>query len=424
MKMQEKKVKYGSDTIHMIKTDQFRTITIKVVLKEKVAKDRITMRNFLTSMLTDTTLKYPTKRLLIKEAEDLYNVDFHILNRRLGKYSNTNITMSLLNEKYTEEGMLEKSIEFLSEILFHPNIKNNQFNQKSFEFIMENSKKAILGMEERKEALAVVRMMEKMGYDPLTYRDYGYVEDLEKITPQNLVPFYKEWIKKAHFDIYVLGDISFSKIESLFKKYFPIETYKKEIVTPFLDPLPKRRKVQTVVETDEVEQAKLVIGCVVDPLEKYMHNYVWNLYTIILGASPDSKFFKNIREKHSVCYYVNASMRKFDHLLLIRAGIDESQFKKTVSLIKKEMKAMAKGDFSLEDIEKAKKLYISLLDEMNDNPNELIESYISSDLSGIGSIEERKKEILKVTKENIVEMAKKVHFDTIYLLKGENHGRD
>ncbi len=422
--MDEKTIKIGSDTLHMIKTDRFKTITIRVILKEEINKDTITMRNFLASMLTDSTKKYPSKRELIKESEELYNVDFQTVNRRTGRFSNTNITMTLLNEKYTEEGMYEKSVAFLGEILFHPNIEEGAFNSKSFDFIMENSKKEIMGMDERKENYAIVRMLENLGDGPYAYRDYGYLEDLDKITKENLVSFYYDWLKRVHIDIYVLGDIQFNETENLFKKYFPIETFKKQLPSAYLEPLKVSKKIKTIVEEDSIEQAKLTMGCVVDKVEGDMLHYVWNLYTIILGASPDSKFFKNIREKHSVCYYVTAGMRKFDSLMILRAGIDQENFKKTVELIKKEMKAMEKGDFSEEDIEKAKKIYCMALDETMDTPNSLLESYVSSDLTGIGSLEERKKKIQKVTKEQIVTFAKKVHLTTIYLLTGGNHERN
>ncbi len=419
--MEEKTIKIGSDQLHMIKTDRFKTITIRLVLKEEIKKENITKRNFLASMLTDTSEKYPTKRLLIRKAEELYNVDFQATNSRMGNFSTTNLTMTLLNEKYTEKGMLEESIAFLGEMLFHPNIKDKAFDSKSFDFILENSRKEILGMEERKESLAIDRLLENMGTFPYSYRNYGYLDDLEKITRTNLVDFYHDWLKRVQFDIYVLGDISFSDIEKYIKKYLPIETYKRVKTDAYLAPLTPRKKEQIVIEEDEVEQAKLTIGCVVDNVQDQMLHYVWNLYTIILGASPDSKFFQNIREKHSVAYYISAGMRKLDHLMIIRAGIDESNFKKTVSLIKKEMKAMEKGEFTEEDINKAKMIYSTALDEMSDNANTLLESFVTSDLTGIDSIEKRKDKIQKVTKEEIVAFAKKVHIDTIYLLKGGSH---
>ena len=145
---------------------------------------------------------------------------------------------------------------------------------------------------------------------------------------------------------------------------------------------------------------------------------------MILGGTSESKFFQIIREKHSLAYYVYSSLNKLDHLMLIRAGISKDSFEKTVKLIKKLMKEMENGEFTDENLEYAKNNYLSLLKEIEDNENAIMETYLAKDLLNLGDIEERKKEIIKVTKEQIVEVAKKVKIDTIFLLEGvmDNEG--
>lgn len=417
--MEYKQTKIGSDTLHMIHTDRFKTITIRVIMRDKIDKKEITKRNFLASMLVDSTKKYQTKRDLALQAEDLYNVELSTVSNRTGVFSNINFVLSILNERYTEKGMLEKSIEFLSEILFHPNITAGEFSKESFQYIKKNSEKTIRGIKDRTESYSLIRMLELLNEDsPISYRDYGYLEDLEKITPKNLAEYYEEFIHHATFDIYVLGNIDFLEIEAYIRKYFEILTYKHEKGSAYLPVLKTRKKIQTIIERKDVNQAKLTIGCIVDPLEEYEQNYVWNLYTIMLGASPDSKFFKNIREKHSVAYYVTASMRKLDHLMILKAGIDEKNFERTVELMKQEMLAMEKGDFTDEDLQKAKKIYQTVLEETEDSPEALIEAYIAMDLTNADSLDVRSKKIEEVTKEQIISFAKKVHIDTVYLLTG------
>ena len=43
---------------------------------------------------------------------------------------------------------------------------------------------------------------------------------------------------------------------------------------------------------------------------------------------------------------------------------------------------------------------------------------MAKDLLNLGDIEERKREVMKVTKEDIVNVAKKIKIDTIFLLEG------
>ena len=139
---------------------------------------------------------------------------------------------------------------------------------------------------------------------------------------------------------------------------------------------------------------------------------------MILGGNSESKFFQIIREKYSLAYYVYSSLNKLDSLLIIKAGISSESFDQTVKLVKKLMKDMVKGNFKDEHINIVKENYISLLKEIEDNENAIIETYLAKDLLNLGDIEERKREVMKVTKEDIVNVAKKIKIDTIFLLEG------
>ncbi|MDE5587133.1 MAG: hypothetical protein K2I72_02025, partial [Bacilli bacterium] len=121
---------------------------------------------------------------------------------------------------------------------------------------------------------------------------------------------------------------------------------------------------------------------------------------------------------------IYSSLNKLDHLMIIRAGISKENFNATIKLIKKMMKEIEEGSFTEEDMETAKNNYITFLKEIEDNENAIIETYLASDLLNLGDIEERKKEVLKVTKEDIMKIAKKIKIDTVFLLEGdiENEG--
>ena len=138
-----------------------------------------------------------------------------------------------------------------------------------------------------------------------------------------------------------------------------------------------------------------------------------------MSGGPDSKLFKNVREKNSLCYNVKSNISKIFNLMIITAGIDAKNYKKTVSLIKKELKNMEKGDFSEEEINSAKAIYNSSILSMQDSPYNLIGVYKAKEYLNLDPIEVRIEEIKKVSKEDIVKLSKKIKMDTIFLLEGE-----
>ena len=407
-----------SYNLHLIKTDRFKTVTVRIIFRDEIKKDEITLRNMLTSFLTYSTDTYPTKRDLVLKSEDLYAAGVWTRCYRAGRYNMINFYLTLLNEKYTEDGMFEESLKFLSDVVFHPNFNNQEKYTEALKFLYNGFVKSLDGIKENRASYSLIRMLEEMGKDiPYAYRDIGYIDDLNKITIESLKTYYNKMINNSLIDIYVIGDIN-DNLSDLINKYFDFKTFKRPKISQVIehDKMPNRIKI--IKEIDHSNQSKLSIGCKIDKMTEFERNYVLTIYNMILGGNSESKFFQVIREKNSLAYYVYSSLNKLDNLMLIKAGIDKSNFDKTIRLIKKLMRDVSNGNFTEEDINIAKENYISVLNEIEDNDNAIIEAYLAKDLLNLGSIEERKQEIKKVTKEDIISISKKVKIDTIFLLEG------
>ena len=114
---------------------------------------------------------------------------------------------------------------------------------------------------------------------------------------------------------------------------------------------------------------------------------------------------------------------KFDNLILVRAGIDNESYDKCVCLIEKCLDNMKKGKFTLRDINMAKEYYNTALEELEESQHKIVNNYYMSELIGTDTIEVKREKMNKVTKEEIIKVAKKVIIDTIFLLEGvKNEG--
>lgn len=407
-------LKYGK--LHLLKTKKFRSITFKVLLSDIIKKEDITKRNFLTDYLVLTTKKYPTRQKLALKIQDLYSPYISGYNSRLGNYLITKFSLSLLNPKYTSCDMLEESVNLLSEVIFNPNQKNNKFEKKSFNIIKNGILNEIKTIKESPKNYSTIRMFENMDITkPYAFRGYGYIEDLEKITEENLYQYYTYFLKTCNVDIYVIGDFDEDEVIKLVKEKLNFKTIKKEKTSIYLTQ-DKVKKTKTIIEKDDFNQSKLSIGCKLLDLTEFERKYVINIYNMILGGGFNSKFMQEIREKNSLAYYINSSILKADNILLIQSGISSNNFKKVISCIKKIMKKM-NDDVSLIELNDAKTEYISLLDEVYDNLDSILENYIATNLLNLDSLEKRKENINKITLDDIKNISKKVKIDTIYLLE-------
>ena len=212
------------------------------------------------------------------------------------------------------------------------------------------------------------------------------------------------------------------KIEKLainiIRNKFIVRTFKKQKLDYYLPEQKPRKRITTVIEKDKNNQSKLVMGARLVGLTKYERDYPLTLYNIILGSGPDSKLFREVREKNSLCYTINSVPNKLDSVLVIRAGIDKKNIKKTVSLVEDQMNMMKKGKFQEKDINIAKEYFQTAMDSLLESQLSIIESYYMMDLVGLDSIEERTKKMNEVTFNDIVKVAKKVKMDTVYCLEG------
>jgi len=418
--MKYSKKDLGSYNLHILKTKKFKSVIVQVSFRTPIVKEEITMRNVLSDLLLMSSSKYPTKRSIALKSQDLYASQVLVEDVRYGNYLNTDFYLNTLNDKYTEEGNLEEGIIFLSDLIFHPKVEKNNFCAEDLEIVKRQATVALERVKEDPANYSLIRMFENMDPEsPISYRPMGYIEDLEKIDTSNLYVYYKNMLKTNMLDIFVIGDVEEAEIERIITENFKSNTYKKARKPYRIEEKKPRSKRQTVIEKEKLTQAKLSIGCNLVELTDKERNYALTLYSIILGMGGDSKLFQNVREKHSVAYYINSAPNKLDNVLIIRAGITKENLKKVVKLVEAELQAMKKGDFTEEDLKKAKELFHTSLDELEESPTRIINAYYMMELLGIDDIKTRREKMDKVGKDEIIAVAKKVKIDTVYCLEGE-----
>lgn len=414
----------GSYKLHLINTDKFKTISVKVIFRSPIVKELITIRNVLSDLFMQSTKKYSSKRELTIKAQDLYAADVSTSNGRLGNYITTTFHLSVLNDKYTEKDNFKAAIEFLGEIIFNPDIVDKKFNSEKIDIVKTNCRSTLNSLKEDSANYSLIRMLEEFDNEsPVSYRLAGYLEDLENINGENLYNYYTNMITSDLVDVFVLGEFEEEAVVKLFREFFKLRTFKK-LKVPYLLPDKPVRKKREFNEKQENSQSKLSIACRCNDLSDYERNYVLTLYNVILGGGSDSKLFKEVREENSLCYTIYSVPNKLDKALIIQAGIDKDNYTKTVKLIEKDLDDMRRGKFDEGDIFIAREYFLTALEEVMESSDRIIDNYLMMELIGTDTIEKKREMIQKVTKDEIVKVAKKVKLDTVFLLEGIKDERD
>lgn len=400
--------------LHVVNTNKFKTITVDICFREKINKDEITLRNLLKEIMVNASYDYPSERELIKATEELYDLKLLTSTYRIGNYNFLSMKIRFLDEKYTEKGMNYASIKLLLDLIFKPKL------DADFEKCKNKIEKSILSLNDNKVKYAISKLLESTKDMPYSYNFYGNIEDLKKITIEDIKKCYENLLTNDIIDIFVVGEVNPEEIKNIFKENFKVKTFHKVDNKVIVKELTPRTKTNIIREQDDINQIQLTILCSLNSITEYERKYVSLVYSEMLGGSANSILFDTVREKNSYAYYVNSIIKPYDNNMIIYSGIHEDNEKEVIKLIKKCLKDITKGKFNDEIFQSSKNTIISSLKASLDNPIGIINNCLSNILVSSPTIEEKIKIIEKITKEEVINFSKKITIHTIYILEGSN----
>lgn len=420
--IEEKVVKKDGLNLHFIQTKKYKTINIVAKLKAPLERETITKRALLPYILQQGTKSYPSRKELQLKLDDLYGAVLSIDGAKKGENHIISVRFELANQKFIpeESSIIDDGMDLFSELLFQPNISNGAFNETEFNREKETLRQKMGALKDDKMSYANLRLIDEMCEEE-TYRlhVHGYEEDLNTITAHDLHDYFQKILAEDQLDIYVLGDFNQATIEekitSVMKRQATQNQTKQETVVRKQIDKPKE-----IIETQEIQQAKLHIGYRTNTTYKDDNYFALQVFNGLFGAFPSSKLFINVREKNSLAYYASSRFESHKGLLLIFSGIAPADYEKALDIIRVQMNAMKNGDFTETEMKETKDLIVNQLLETLDNPQGIIELLYQQVIADkIITPEQLMTNIQKVTKDDVIQMASKIEEDTVYLLTNE-----
>lgn len=411
------KMKKHNYRLHFIQTNKFKKNTIKLCFRSKIDSfiDGL-KRDILCNLLVLGTEQYPSQRHLEIKCEDLFGAHLSINNNKAGNYYIFSITITILDDKYTMENTTLEAVEFLKDVLLKPKLINNSFSTELIEMAKKMYIDDIKSIEDNPNYLSKIKMRYYTDKASIyAFNPYFYIDEITKITAEDLFTCYQDIFNKSYLDIAIIGDLN----KNIITRF---EDITNNMIQPEISPYAvlEPKKEQEIIEEGQYNQSKLNITCHLKNLTLFEKQYVMYVYSYILGGSSDSLIFKKLRQDNSLCYYANSDYIFLYQMLEINAGIQSENYEKAKELIKNALAELKDGIFDEEEIEKAKITYQNSWKEIMDNPNSIINMYLSHEYYGLDLSMDRIKEIEKVTKDDIINISKKISISTIYLLKGIN----
>jgi len=405
-----------------IKNTLFKATLLTVRFLMPLKGEEITENAMVTDMLSECSKAYPNPENLQLALSALYGAEVFSGWEKSGDTQMLTLSLRCLADRYGIGGekCFTKAAEIFRGLIFEPNFLDGAFKTEDVDRAKRRHIDIIKGEINDKRIYAKNRMEEIM-FEGEAYGvpKNGYVETVEAATPQSLAETYRRILEKATVTISYVGEELPDCVRAL-AEAFPATDRIPPVASIYKQP----DECREIHEGMKVTQGKLVMGFRTSVIGGDRDTAATALAVDIFGGGPYSFLFSEVREKQSLCYYCAArGIRKMGYVT-VESGVEDINAERAKNEILKQLERVQKGDFSDELIEYSKR---SICDSLNS----AVDSIASLDYwYGVRFLEEdplspsELAELIRgISKEDIVESAKKIVPDTFYFLESSEGGK-
>lgn len=371
--------------------------------------------------LAECCEKYPDYSKLSAALLDMYDASVSTsTSSRWGKRI-TEIVGRALDDRYALDGeKLERELALMiCKCLFRPKAQNGAFDGKVTEMMRTELIDSIDSAINDKARLAAQNAA-KIAFagEPDELPPTGTHEDAEKVTAKSAFDAYKEILETARVEIFASGCSDFRETEEIFTKEF--SAVNRRCTVNELEAEPSALKEKPVFAEDEfdMKQAILRMYFKAPDLDDYEAAFI---FSRILGGMTTSRFFSNIREKQSLCYYCSCYTDRAARSLTCYAGIEPKNRKLAEEAMLAELRDICENGITEDELFRAKQELRDRLKAVYDSAAALVHWYSGRlPFDDFSTPEEYSEKLEAVTAERVKEAARKFTLDTVYTLCGKN----
>lgn len=422
MKPEKISIKNGIN-LYYIPTKKFKTTAFSIYIHRPLTREECTLNALLSMVIRRGCPMFPESKELSRHLDNLYGVSFSTTVRKKAERQIICANFQFINEKFLEEksNILDGVLNLAKDAI----LGQTSFDEEYLKQEKENLKLQILSIINDKRQYASKKCIEIMCQDePYGISKSGYIEDLDSITSSSLYEHYKNTVLKSPVDIFINGDVDINYVTEKIKGIFESIEVTENIPAPS-DVKKSVAEVKNVTEQQQIVQGKLSIGFRTNVFATDDEYPALMMYNSILGCGIFSKLFNNVREKLSLCYYASSSIDHLKGIMTINSGIEVANFQRAYDEIFVQMDDIKNGNISDMEMSAAVLGTVNSINSISDNPFALDDYYLGKIIAGnLMGLDELADKIKGVTKEQIMNVAKKIELDTVFFLKGSTEGSE
>jgi predicted Zn-dependent peptidase len=387
-----------------------------------LCKERASVNALVLRVLSDRNAEFEHHRDFNNYLASLYNAkcDYEIMS--IGDTQFLGLSMNFMDDSYAlnDEKITEQASKVLFDCIFRPVHDGKALHAQTLEVCKRMQTEAIEAELNDKRTYAANQAKRIICEgEPAAVNPLGDVESTRAVTPESAYKAYCDLLTNAEIEIICAGCNDFSDALRIAKESFAaVESEQRKPVASAsaFSPLKSRAAEKTEL-LPLLNQSKLVLGF---KTGGYNNRAALSLMCNLYGGTISSKLFLNVRERLSLCYYCWARVNKEKGVMSVACGVEEANIGKAKDEIIAQLDAVKRGDFTGDEFNSSLLFEQNNIKTVNDSLGSLTWWYLTRIYIGkVASPEEALADYEPVTREDLIEAAKSMTLDTIYILSGE-----
>ncbi len=418
-------LKHDMTLIHL-DNSRYRTGRLTAVLSVPLAESTAAEYAILPGLLSHSSSRYPTVAALTERLDELYGASVRAGVERLGPYQTLTFSVRYLRQKYTFHGedLAADCADLLLDLLFDPHLADGVFVAEDFAREQRCLTES-LQAEINNKRLYARRQCEKLLCPDEAYsiNPAGTPETVAALTPAAAAKAHERLLSGARIHWIYQGEAVPDALIHTIEERFAALPYRRAVQVETSNAFTMKQTEKT--EEMPLKQAKLVLGFRIAAAEPEGDIMAARLMNTLWGGSPSSLLFRHVREEQSLCYYCASTYDRLQGVILVDSGVEATDAARTREEVLKQLDAIRAGDFTDDELESARRSLIQRFAAKDETPADRESWYVGQTLhEQFTTPAQTVSELLGVTREDVCRVAKLVHFDTTYLLRPQESGKE
>ena len=400
--------------------ERFKTSRLSVALLLPLAQATASQYAILPFLMRRGCAAYPDYTALQKRLNRLYGATVSADVARLGEAQALVLTASSIDSRYAigGEDVAAQCAQLLCSMVFEPALENGLFRQADVE-IEKRCLAERIQSEINEKRLYARRKCEELLCENEAYAvdRYGTAQQVEALTPQTVSDAWKQALRTARIQLIVQGSGDPAAVSQAFLQGLGRLPNRAPAACSTVTAVPDS-PVRQRVERMEVGQCKLVMGFRTGVAEPDGDVMAARLMNALLGGTPHSLLFRNVREKLSLCYYCASRFSSPTAFMMVDSGVEPANAQKAEQAILKELEELVNGPITPEELENSRRGLLSGMAGVGDTLAGLENWYYGEILRGgtVNTPEESARQLEQVTAEDVRRILAGFQYSVSYLV--------